>query len=289
MTESRTYSLCFAQLLREERTLASDHPLRDALKDSWRPEVTVVRHGRQWHVSGPYEIDSEIWSGELGYVTPGEVSTLEWDPQSLRFVKGNAPAGSVSPFIVDLNAGTICFQLRPGFIRPTSFTTAFREILGRAGMDLWDVIPLVKTQSFGDWSINVDRITKATFLLERPNPNYIGRPQIEQMVEELHAQAALLRVRARQGEALDSEAPLFRQAMDHIQKKYGSAKIIGEDERGDQTEWHSIDGGVSPEVQQVIADGEAEIDPNLLIRVLRHVRDRAQVRAMSTSSGVDDD
>jgi hypothetical protein len=147
---------------------------------------------------------------------------------------------------VNADTGEVCFQLRPGYIRPTSFTKALEEILNLRQPSMWSVLPMVKDLDFPEWRSSVVRVSKAAFRLERPNPNYSQRPIIEEVVEGLHAESVTLRAKASAGESLDSDNPLFTQAMDHVRRRYGAGKVYGEDARGDQSEWHSVQGGVSP-------------------------------------------
>ena len=54
--------------------------LRSALEESWIPGTEVTRYKRSWRLSAYSEIEPNAWSGRIGSVKEGDLSTLSWDP-----------------------------------------------------------------------------------------------------------------------------------------------------------------------------------------------------------------
>lgn len=233
------YHIGYAMAVLE--TLSDD--IGEALAESWKPGTTVTRYNRKWRLTKVVHETPALYFGRIGFVSDDELSTLKFDPVSNDFVYGEAPSGVVVPFVVRKVDGVIAFQLYPGVVRETTFTGALQELLNDASdQHVWRVSSFVETRDFFDWVATTDGVTKFTFTLERPNPNYVDREHVEEIIEDLELEVAKLSGRAREGESVNIGADVFREALDHVTRDYGKAKIIGLDREGSESTWVKLRG-----------------------------------------------
>ncbi len=237
----RRYHFGFAQATFE--SLADN--VGDALRESWDPGATIVRYNRRWHLTKIIDETPDYIFARIGFVSEGDLSTLVFDHDRQDFILGDAPSGVVVPFAARKMDGLIVFQLYPGIVRETTFTGALEDLLNADNeMYVWRINSLAEPEDFDSWFKRTNGIRRFDFTLERPNPNYKDRPLIEELVEEAHLEILRLSGRALQGETVDPTSGIFRQALDHVLRNYGKAKLVAEDDDGSDTTW--VKGKNSP-------------------------------------------
>ena len=275
----RKFRIGFAEMELVGLFDVEDTTFREALDESWVPGAEVTRYGRTWHLSAPHEAGPDRLGGRIGFVRESELTTVEWDPASKDFLRGEAPSGVVVPFVVDLDTRRVSFQLEAGQVRSTSFAGAFAGALNAADTAYeWRVTPLVQRVPYEEWRRRMEVVTEFRFRLERPNPHYDDREDVERLIEELRLTVGTV---AGQGENIDTENPLFEEYLDHVRADYGRAVLKGRDRSGDEEEWLSDQGGSVPAIAQAeVTDEEAvEVDEEDLVDALDNVGDTSPEEA----------
>jgi hypothetical protein len=228
-------------------------PMR--LDEILRPGTAVERYGRIWRTGQWREQNGDI-AGRIGYERPAEVAEL-WDDQRQDFVERHLVEGLTSPFVVDPRRGLVVFQLRAGRIKPQSFVGALKGLLDEADpQGEWTVDFLIRGEPLDEWEQRARRITNIEVRVERPNPHYAGRDEIEEFVEGHRAKVVKIILQAYeddpQGLSIDE---FVRQAIDQGLYK-GRVKVGAEfdTEHGvERREWRSDVEG-SPEQTEVSLD-----------------------------------
>ena len=260
--------IAFAKMELEGIFGAESSIFLDALRASWRPGASVVRYGRKWHLTKPYESSETVWTGRIGFVKEGELQTLSWDDEADDFQEGEASSGVVVPFAFDLTNRHIAFQLFAGQVRPQTFTGALQSLLNEQSTYTWRLLPLSRSMPFDKWIAEVRRITYFSFLLKLPNPTWEGREDIEAIVTQLEVETLRLRGRAKSNESVNAEADIFRQSLDHVQRGYGSGIVVGLDDNEEESEWHSTEGGSVPARGTIEIEENRPVEPSDLIEPL---------------------
>jgi len=156
----------------------------------------------------------------------------------------------------------VVFQLRPGAIRPRSFTGALQALMNAASpTERWRVYQETDLVSFDNWRLSVDRVVRFRARLERPNPHYADRGRVRDLVEGANARMAEVAWTAapEDPQGLDTQDSLMREAIEHA-RNHGRARAVGE-RRGAPTTWDSTIEG-SSETRVVLADVETrEVHP----------------------------
>ena len=269
--DDRSGRISFASL--EIETLHGDPA--QTLRDSMVPGTPVTRYERDWRM-GQWRQEGRYVFGRIGFQRPGGVAEL-WDESINDFREQVIPAGQTSPFAVNVETLRVAFQLRSGWIRPTTFTGALQALLNEASnLAIWRVRHEVVKIPWERWRAEVSRVTRLEFRLKRPNPNYTDREFVERLVEDTQAGLVALRLAAREDApgGIDLDTDIIRQAIDHTQRGYGTLRARGEGsvtteggervrpDREGTTQWESTEEGVAP-VREVSVDpdtGDAGYD-----------------------------
>lgn len=255
--------------------------LDGALEESWKAGTSITRYGRRWHLTKILDRTSELYFGQIGFVTDHEVSTLHFDQKAQIFVYGDAPSGYVVPFAIRKSDGVIAYQLYPGVVRETTFTGALTDLLNNASDNyIWHIESFVEIREFGQWLEETPAITRFDLTLERPNPNYAGRPRVEEMVEDVKLETLRLVGKVIEGETVNLDADYFREALDHvIYHEYGKAKLRGIDHNGEESVWEKIRGVVGRVASQrsYRAVGPDEVPEAVLVTAIGDAPTNANV------------
>jgi hypothetical protein len=247
----------------------------DALSEAWTPGAEVSRYRRTWRLAAARVVGEGRLAGRIGFTREGGLETVAWDDEVKDFKKGEASGGVVVPFVVDLSRQRVSYQLVSGQVRPTSFTGALEGALNEASPYDWTVTPLVQHLAYGEWLAEIDVVTKAKFVLKRPNPHYANRKDVQHLIEGLKAQVATVTVK---GENLDTDDDLFQEYLDHVEQNYGNARLSGRTRAGEPRTWFSDGGGSVPAVLPVQVDENAsEVDDEQLVEVLDEVGETSEV------------
>jgi hypothetical protein len=208
------------------------------------PGASVTRHTRLWRL-GQTSSDSDYLVSRIGF--EGQRNTFVWKEESKDFVEAPAPNGLFVPFAINLHTLSVVFQVRPPDIRVQSFAGALQGILRQATDNDWRVEAQIHRTSFQAWRATVDRVIRFNFHVEQPNPNWEGRPDLENIMERLgDLDAADFGFVAENGIVTDDE--LVVEIVDHVQRGYG---------HGSATGLREIDGRV---VESVMHTDSGEIE-----------------------------
>jgi len=282
----RVFQVGFARAIVEGLFGTSRVTFEQALAESWTPGGEVTRYGRTWRISRP-RLSGSYWTGRIGFIREGELTTVGWDPKQEDFRTEEASGGVIVPLTLSAETGVIAFQLRSGVVRPTTFTGALQGLLNQSQTYRWQVQPLVIERPYPEWRQTVVRVSEARFRLLQPNPNWADRKEVEHIVDQLEAQVARLEARAAQGEGLNDASPLFKQALDHTLAHYGRAVVRGVDAQEVESEWDSSGGGTIPVREDVEVETEADEVPQTdLTETLR--RREAELRDLRTGQTAED-
>jgi hypothetical protein len=163
--------------------------------------------------------------GRIGFEAEGGVTEV-WDPVRLDFAEVAIPSGVTSPFVLRLADLVMVFQTRGAIIKINTFIGAMQALLREATGEDWSLVSTRRRVDFDAWRMTVDRVTRARFHLERPNPNYEGRPFVEGLLEPIAAAAGKIELANPDG--LVTDADIMAQLLDHVQRGYGDATIVGQ-------------------------------------------------------------
>ena len=203
-------------------------PALDELLRSIVPGTVITRYGRTWRM-GPFVPDRDWILGRVGFQASEDTDLWSEDVQD--FIDVSVQKGATSPFALYLPQLRIAFQLRSGQIRPTTFRGNFAALLRQAsGSWDWRVELTVQHETWTEWRSHVSRVTEVHARLERPNPNYHGRHQIETMVEESRARLIDMIMRADSNDlrGLEVDALFLQEALAHAEDEYGFFRAEGE-------------------------------------------------------------
>ena len=225
--------------IRDRGTVAA---FRHALERSWAAGAEVTRYARTWKLSRITRLGPSLSAGRIGFVRANEHPTLSWDPSTQDFVGGQASGGAVVPFLIDEDARIVSFQLIPGKIRPNTVASNLRALLEFPQFVRWEVTVIAQPSELRAWSQTVRSITKVSVHLERPNPNWLGREKLADLIEGLRASTVSITATAYDHEGIDPESDWFQQAMDHVSQNYGRAKVTGHSKTTDEPSTFVHDG-----------------------------------------------
>lgn len=187
------------------------------------PGASVERYRRVWRL-GHISVEGDLLLGRIGF--EGERQTFTWDEESKDFVPGPTPNGLVVPFVINMDNFRVVFQVRPPDIKVNSFTGALEGILKGATDQDWRVEPLTHQIRFEAWRSTVDKVTRLHFHIEQPNPNWEGRPSLEELMRRLgNLDTADFGFAAENGIVTDDE--LIVELVDHVQRNYGRGTAVG--------------------------------------------------------------
>lgn len=249
--------------------------LRDALRASWIAGASVTRYRRRWNLSRVHQETDELMVGRIGFVGESEVSTVFFDYDDGDFVQEGVPSGVLVPFGIRLSDGLVAYQLRPGIVGEESFAGAFAALLNSAANEcVWSVKTAVEYRSWEDWRADVSSVTAFNFRLDRPNPHYADDDRVESIIEDIRLEYARLAGKAREGEGVNTEDDLFRQAVDHVLRNYGRAAVDGVTPDGRESTWVKVKNLAASVVARltVTAQGGDEIPEEELVAVLHRER-----------------
>ncbi|WP_326629832.1 DUF4747 family protein [Nonomuraea fuscirosea] len=205
------------------------HAMQSGTRTTW--------YRRMWRLGG-IEVTDGFLRGRLGCDT--EVGADNWSEEELDFIPTRLAGGVASPFVIRLSDFAMVFQVRSPVIRVTSFIGALKSMLREQMDQNWDIETISRNRSFPEWRRSVARVTRLHIRLERPNPNYEGRPDVERLIEQMRLSSATLELRSEDG--IETDTDLAQQLLDHVARGYGQASAAGTRGAGDlavETVWES--------------------------------------------------
>jgi hypothetical protein len=252
----------------------------DALARSLVPGTSVERYGRTWRM-GRWRWDDSAIVGRIGFEEEPGVTEL-WNREVSDFEERALPSGVTSPFAIQAPDLRVAFQLRPGKIRPTTFTGALQALLNRASpFWSWRVEREVIEMPWETWLGRVTRITHLSVTLRRPNPHYGDREYVERLIEGVRARVFTGDWKARPDDpgGIDLGDEIIREAIEHA-SEYGKWSAAGEidptapdadllaaDEYG-ETRWRSGETALTPSAESETDPATGEARPEALRDIL---------------------
>lgn len=191
--------------------------------DALSPGRSVVRYQREWIV-GQTTVDNRILSGRIGFRGADGMAEV-WNEERRDFEAVAVPAGLTAPFAVNLRSLEMALQPRGAAIKLNGLIGAFRGLLSREEGG-WRILTRHKQISFENWRASVDRITAVKFSLRKPNPRWVGAPDLQTVMET--AKAEVVSLEARSVEGLDTESGFIAQSQRHVERGYGESQYVGE-------------------------------------------------------------
>ncbi|HUX05408.1 MAG: hypothetical protein ACYC1I_04275 [Acidimicrobiales bacterium] len=273
MVRPRVANIAFAHVV-ASKLFPDSLSFSDLLLGSMVTGSQIERYGRFWRMGRPSIVEDRSYvSGKVGFQRENG-STELWDDEAKDFVEGPLAIGAASAFAIRTSDGRIAFQLRPGNIERQSFAGALEDLLNQSGeYDGWKVIADTTPARFNDFVSAVDRVTKIAVRMNKPNPHYGDRKEVESLIESVGAEVARLQV---EGEQLASDRGLLAQAIQHVAAGYGS--ITAEGMKGDEkVKYDSKKHGIAPQVQVPLEAG------------LREVTESQTIDMLQTEAGSEDD
>lgn len=247
------------------RLRADQPPLQGtlpALEESLRPGKTVVRYDRLWRMAQHRTEDGFI-VGRIGFERSGQPV---WNEEEKDFDVGWG-GGATSRFVINTETFKVAFQLRTGLIAPGTFRYNFQALLNEETPWQWRVVLQgVAQPPWEDWRDEVDRVTKLTIKMVRPNPVFPG-DQVEQLFQGAKLQAVNMAMTAPPDEGINLDDEFIEQAIE-LAKDHGSYKAEGvrvEDGQEFDEGWNSAAEGQA-EKKRVPADPETGIPPDDVLK-----------------------
>lgn len=188
--------------------------------DLFRQGTKVETYGRTWYM-GRVTVRDGWAHSRLGFASGTEFEM--WDEDQQDFIDAEVNAGTTSPFVVRLEDLRVAFQLRGSAIKGQSFAHALQSLMREASGEQWRVELETTAISLPEWLSTVSRVTRISFTLRPPNPNFTNRPLIKNAVGDTEAAIARLVLEADPDslDGLDTNAALITQALDHTDRGYG--------------------------------------------------------------------
>ncbi|GAB20710.1 hypothetical protein GOEFS_124_00420 [Gordonia effusa NBRC 100432] len=214
--------------------------VEDAVRSTWSAPLSVSHYNRDWFLSTILDTTNAGYFGRIGFVREGEINTLDFDPSIGDFVEGEASAGVAIPFFL-AQTGRLSYQVLTGQVAERTFLKVFAKLMNSApGLVFeWKVAELSSEIDYGEWRKNFQQIESFDFTLERPNPHYGDDDLIESFIEGTKLEYLRLAGKA-EGDAVDDDSDLYRQALDHVMRNYGRATITGIDGAGQESKWRKL-------------------------------------------------
>jgi hypothetical protein len=161
-----TARISFARI----ESISLGEPFPDAIRQSLAPGTSYWRYTRLWRMGQWQELDGLLY-GRIGFEAPA--MTEVWNDEIADFEEAAFHGGTTAPFVIDLSDQRVAFQVRPGVIRPTTFTGALQALLNTTSvLARWRVHPDTYEVDWPTWLRSVDRVLQLRIRVERPNPHY---------------------------------------------------------------------------------------------------------------------
>lgn len=231
---------------------------------SLRPGTRSTRYGRTWRMA-QYRRSDGVVAGRIGFEAGSAVE--RWNEELQDFHPTQMLEGHTSPFAIDLNTLRLVFQLRPGIIKPLTFTENFRALLEAASEYRWrvDPEPDLNARAWDEWLAEVERVTEVHVTMLRPNPHY-SFGDIEQLIEGAHARSleVIARASREQVEGLKVDEGWLADALSHA-RDYGKYSAKGQTRDGTKMEWKEGEQGQPKRITTDVDPVTSEVSTERLI------------------------
>lgn len=242
--------------------------LRAALRGSGLREIN--RYGRIWRLGrvNDVEIDGlSLLVGIFGF-EGSDIETAVWNERTRDWSQQQFPRGETVSFAIRLDTLEIAFQVKPGVIDPGPFVSAFVALLDEESPSgrRWNIEMGMAKRPYSEWRQTVGRVTRAKAQLGLPNPNWQGRPKVETMFELFELDHTRVDFTFRADADASAIDEVVGQLVDHAERGYGSAEVVGELSNTHETTTFRTDG--PDDVVEVEAEDDGVATSDGLARVL---------------------
>lgn len=234
-----------------------------ALRSDIARAETVERYARIWRF-GNLAYTDELVLGRLGFEGPSAYADV-WDETSHSFVPRLVPRGVASSFVIRLPDFRIVFQPRPPDVKPRSFTGALLSLLRQPSGRAWQIELDSVAESYSEWRRSIRSVTHAKGLLRLPNPTWQGRPHLETFFDNFALERAGVNLKFSDDATADEIA---REMVDHAERGYGRATIVGERRQDGATVTYRTEEGGRRVAENLIPDEAGEVTPAALSEAL---------------------
>ncbi|WNV83706.1 hypothetical protein [Umezawaea sp. Da 62-37] len=201
----------------------------DWVRRKVEPGARIARHGRTWRIGRTGEALGVLY-GRIGYER--EASSIEqYDEEQKDFVEYAIRSGAATPFAIELDTLVMAIQHRPPEISMGAAANALALLLSDQE-HRWTTEPPSRSIPLSEWRLGVEKVTRARFVLRKPNPHYTDTPDLEALIDGADAETARLEL---QGAQLDLDSPFISQTLSHIQNNYGEARLTGVTSTGEES------------------------------------------------------
>lgn len=257
-------------VLKTELELFEDvgQTLRAALRGSGLREVN--RYGRTWRLGRVTDENLDglgLLAGVFGF-EGSDAETSVWDEEARDWRHRTYPRGETVSFAIRLDTLHIAFQVKPGVIDPGPFVSAFVALLDEESPSgrRWNIEMGVAKRPYSEWRQTVGRVTRTKAQLEIPNPNWRGRPRVEAMFEDFQLDHTRVDMTFRADADASAVEEVVAQFVDHAERGYGSAEVVGERSDTHETTTFRTDG--PDDVVEVEAEDDGVATSSGLVSVL---------------------
>jgi hypothetical protein len=195
-----------------------------------------------------FDRDGRWLFGRIGYehADQGE----QWDEQAQDFVEAEVRRTQSTPFVADMEALRVSFQLKGHDIRPGTFRYNFQALLTEATPDFPWLVELegALQPPWEVWREFIDRLAAVKVEMQRPNPRYPGE-ESEALFEKTKAAAATLALSS-PTESLDVESSEFLRQAIELGANYGNVIYTGVVEGKDKKETSTWQTNLEGEVER---------------------------------------
>ena len=244
---------------------------RSALEQSWIGGTRITHEANDWLLSKPTHFSSNVWTGHFGFVLEDDLPTVEWDEETSEFLQRNLDRGTAFPFMVDTSKRLLSIQLF-GSRTAAALTQRLKALLDENGVHYWSINLLVRRMTFEQWRTTVSGITEIKARLERPNPKWKNKPQLQELVAQTNSGVVRLEAKSSPHEFVNMDSDWGRELLDHVSDGYGSIDVVGRDvvtaEESRLQLDQSLQGSI-PEASQEYLDDEARELPSDQMRELQ--------------------
>jgi hypothetical protein len=202
------------------------------LRDSMVTGMEVTHYRKTWRLGQVRELEGRtgILTGSIGF---DDTSTgVGWDAEAKDWIEVDVPSGSRFPYVLDLERGLFAYEAA----QSAGVLSALQALLNSAEQGRWRVQRVLNEQSWEDFRARVKRVRRLKLVLHRPNPNYVGRERVEELLEQSRAELLRLTLETPEDdlEGLDLSAAYVAQAITHVELGYGTLKADGTERVGQE-------------------------------------------------------
>lgn len=232
------------------------------------------RYTRTWIMGRAAYQGKDVW-GRIGFVSNGEGAEI-WDEVKKDFAEVASPTGASAPFVVLAANGRLSFQFRPGLMDRSAYCSALEALANLryaegAKAPRWRVWADLGKTDWDSWVQGTSGVRRLRFRLELPNPNWIGREELQGIIEGTRSTMLETVLTTDDPAGLNLDDSFVVQSIEHtVRKGYGSLTAEATLGSGDtKRKFESAKKEASAEVKVALDTGQRDAGPETLQTVAR--------------------